>query len=208
MLTIRLQLQCSIFNTTYNPERLRLGNKILRQRLKGPILSQYYPPRMSPIKELKNAYPEWTFPDEDEGMRLESIAARKARGKGAPKKRTAAGMSLFLGSVILEMLTSGVQSRRSLRRGGLGSPRLLRLGRERGVRISICIVQTRIQSQIPSTARSYALSCVEYLLTAQAQWFSIHERHGLESYTLTFCATAIVCLEMVSSSTSLKRSYN
>jgi len=85
-----LKTQCSIFNTTYNPERLRLGNKILRQRLKGPSLSLYYPPRIRVIQELRKAYPNWTVPDDAEEERLEKLKLKKARGKGAPKKRTAA----------------------------------------------------------------------------------------------------------------------
>jgi hypothetical protein len=89
---MRAQLQCSIFNTTFNPERLRLGNKILRQRLKGPILSQYYPPKIDVIQKLRKDYPEFTIQDEEEELRLEAVEAKKARGKGAPKKRTAAGM--------------------------------------------------------------------------------------------------------------------
>jgi small subunit ribosomal protein S33 len=71
---------------------LKLGNKILRQRLKGPALAQYYPPRISPIRELRRAYPAWDFEDENEEARLESIRMRKLRGKGAPKKRKAEGV--------------------------------------------------------------------------------------------------------------------
>jgi Mitochondrial ribosomal subunit S27 len=45
------------------------------------------------IKELKKEYPDWVVEDEDEEDRLEKIKLRKMRGKGAPKKRTAAGES-------------------------------------------------------------------------------------------------------------------
>jgi small subunit ribosomal protein S33 len=59
----------------------------LRQRLKGPILAQYYPPRIRPIQELRRAFPQFDFTDEAEESRLEGVEARKKRGKGAPKKK-------------------------------------------------------------------------------------------------------------------------
>merc|ERR1712000_441840 len=37
------KLQCSIFSTPFNPNQQRLGNKILRARLRGPALAAYYP---------------------------------------------------------------------------------------------------------------------------------------------------------------------
>ncbi|KIW09255.1 uncharacterized protein PV09_00178 [Verruconis gallopava] len=85
-----MKLQCSIFNTTFNPDRLRLGNKVLRQRLKGHILSKYYPPKVDVIQNLRKDYPDCLVPDEREELRLEAVEAKRARGKGAPKKRTAA----------------------------------------------------------------------------------------------------------------------
>jgi small subunit ribosomal protein S33 len=87
------QTQCQLFNTTYNPERLRLGNKILRQRLKGPSIATYYPPRIRVIQELRKAYPDWEVIDEEEDERVEKLKVKRQRGKGAPKKRrSAAGM--------------------------------------------------------------------------------------------------------------------
>jgi hypothetical protein len=48
---------------------------------------------MNNITELRKAYPELIFDDEKEEERLESLKLKKARGKGAPKKRrSAAGM--------------------------------------------------------------------------------------------------------------------
>ena len=67
------QVQCRIFSTTYNPERLRTGNKILRQRLKGPSVVEYYPRRVVTFKDLKKAYPEYETWDEDEEDRLEGL---------------------------------------------------------------------------------------------------------------------------------------
>lgn len=69
------QVQCRIFSMNYNPERLRTGNKILRQRLKGPSVAAYYPERPPQHKDLKALYPDLETWDEDEEDRLEHIAA-------------------------------------------------------------------------------------------------------------------------------------
>ncbi|KAK2811304.1 hypothetical protein FQN50_002180 [Emmonsiellopsis sp. PD_5] len=67
--------QCRIFSLNFNPERQRLGNKILRQRLRGPALAAYYPQKMGTLRELQDAYKhlglEVYNPEEDE--RLEDL---------------------------------------------------------------------------------------------------------------------------------------
>lgn len=68
-------MQCRIFSHTYNPERLRTGNKVLRERLIGPAVAAYYPPRNPTMKDLLKLYPDMETWDEDEEDRLESIAA-------------------------------------------------------------------------------------------------------------------------------------
>jgi small subunit ribosomal protein S33 len=89
-----LQLQSTIFSTTYNPTRIRLGNKILRQRLRGPQLAQYYPRKTATIEDIQKSFKKfgletWNGYEED---RLEGLQIAKLRGKGAPKKkRTAEG---------------------------------------------------------------------------------------------------------------------
>lgn len=85
---MRLQVQCRIFNTIFNPDGRRLGNKILRQRLKGPAIASYYPPRIATIKKLRKLYPGFDTYDEYEEERLEHVSLMKSRGKGAPKKKT------------------------------------------------------------------------------------------------------------------------
>ncbi|RDL38215.1 Uncharacterized protein BP5553_02555 [Venustampulla echinocandica] len=92
-----MKAQCRIFSHTFNPEGLRLGNKVLRQRLKGPALASYYPRKMATFKDLQKVYgPEFETYDEAEEDRLEKIKILKARGKGAPKKkRTAADSKKF-----------------------------------------------------------------------------------------------------------------
>ncbi|KAI9776434.1 MAG: mitochondral 37S ribosomal protein S27 [Candelina submexicana] len=88
-----VKVQCRIFSTIYNPEGIRTGNKVLRQRLRGPALAAYYPRRVVTFKDLKNAYPNLETWDDDEEDRLEHIQIMKSRGKGAPKKRRTAAES-------------------------------------------------------------------------------------------------------------------
>jgi hypothetical protein len=68
-----MKVQCKIFSTTFNPEGLRLGNKILRQRLKGPSLAAYYPRRLPGIPDLQKAYPDLEIINEEEEDRQEAI---------------------------------------------------------------------------------------------------------------------------------------
>lgn len=52
-----------------------MGNKILRQRLRGPALAAYYPRRMVDLKDLTKEFgPALEFVDEDEDDRQESLA--------------------------------------------------------------------------------------------------------------------------------------
>ncbi|MCJ1483083.1 mitochondral 37S ribosomal protein S27 [Schaereria dolodes] len=85
-----MKVQCRIFSTTYNPERIRTGNKILRQRLKGPTLVDYYPRRTATIKDLRKAYPDFETWDDDEEERLDAVELAQTRNKGAPKKKKTA----------------------------------------------------------------------------------------------------------------------
>ncbi|EPE36228.1 hypothetical protein GLAREA_05566 [Glarea lozoyensis ATCC 20868] len=84
------QVQCRIFSNTFNPQGLRLGNKVLRQRLKGPALASYYPRKMATFQDLQKAYPDWETFDEEQEDRIEKLKLLKARGKGAPKKKKTA----------------------------------------------------------------------------------------------------------------------
>ncbi|EDU40647.1 Mitochondrial ribosomal protein of the small protein [Pyrenophora tritici-repentis] len=91
-----MRVQCNVFNTTYNPERLRLGSRILHQRLKGPAVASYYPPRIGTISQLRKLYPEHQILDEEEEDWLEHLNVAKSRGKSPPKKkRTAAESKKF-----------------------------------------------------------------------------------------------------------------
>ncbi|KAF7724916.1 hypothetical protein EC973_000575 [Apophysomyces ossiformis] len=80
------QLSCKIFQNVYNPTAARTGNKVLRQRLIGPSLTQYHPQKLVHFRDIKALYPSLNLIDMDEKERLDEIARRKRRGKGAPKK--------------------------------------------------------------------------------------------------------------------------
>jgi hypothetical protein len=85
-----MRTQCRIFNTTFNPMCKRLGNKILRQRLRGPSLAAYYPRRVATFVDLKKVYSGLELYDDYEEDRLEHLQIAKSRGKGAPKKKKSA----------------------------------------------------------------------------------------------------------------------
>ena len=70
-----LQAQCRIFSSVYNPEGLRIGTKILRQKLKGPAMAAYYPPRPMTWSQFRRAYKNMgaTVDNEDEEDRLEKL---------------------------------------------------------------------------------------------------------------------------------------
>ncbi|KAG0173414.1 hypothetical protein DFQ28_001589 [Apophysomyces sp. BC1034] len=85
-LTQLAQLSCKIFQNVYNPTSARTGNKILRQRLIGSSLTQYHPQKLVHFRDIKALYPSLNLVDTDEKERLDEIARRKRRGKGAPKK--------------------------------------------------------------------------------------------------------------------------
>ena len=91
-LSISAQLQCDLFQTTFNPNNSRLGNKILRQRLRGPILASYYPRKSLTIEGLQKEYAKYGLVtwNEEEEDRLEGLQIAKLRGKGPPKKKRVA----------------------------------------------------------------------------------------------------------------------
>lgn len=84
-----MKAQCEIFSTTYNPDGVRMGNKILRQRLRGPTLAKYYPPRGPTVNTLERAFRTLGLEtiNEQAEDRLEHLAGVKSRGKSAPRKK-------------------------------------------------------------------------------------------------------------------------
>lgn len=68
------QARCNVFATVYNPDGQRLGNKVLRQRLRGPALASYYPRRRVTVKDLQRGFgPNFETWDDDEQDRLEHL---------------------------------------------------------------------------------------------------------------------------------------
>ncbi|KAI8365783.1 mitochondrial ribosomal subunit S27-domain-containing protein [Blakeslea trispora] len=80
------QLSCKVFSNVYNPTTARTGNKILRQRLFGSTLTGYHPQKLVHFRDIQALYPQLGLVDLEEKERLDEIARRKRRGKGAPKK--------------------------------------------------------------------------------------------------------------------------
>ncbi|KAK4190247.1 mitochondrial ribosomal subunit S27-domain-containing protein [Podospora australis] len=80
-----LKARCELFSTTFNPEGIRTGNKILRQRLKGPALASYYPPKLWSMRDFQDAFKDLHLltDNEPELDRLDHIRRLKQRGKGA-----------------------------------------------------------------------------------------------------------------------------
>lgn len=68
-----VQAQCQVFATTFNPEGVRMGTKVLRQRLKGPAVAAYYPRGTATLVDLKKMFPALQPTDEAEEDRLEHI---------------------------------------------------------------------------------------------------------------------------------------
>lgn len=58
---------------TYNPERIRTGNKVLRERLKGPSIAEYYPRRGATMRDVQILYPGLDTWDDDEQDRTEAL---------------------------------------------------------------------------------------------------------------------------------------
>ncbi|KAH6645888.1 mitochondrial ribosomal subunit S27-domain-containing protein [Truncatella angustata] len=84
-----MKKQCEIFSTTFNPGGVRMGNKILRQRLKGPSMAQYYPQRGPVLKDLFKEFKGLELEGIDEEWEdwQEHLAGRQQRGKAPPKKK-------------------------------------------------------------------------------------------------------------------------
>ncbi|KAG5975907.1 hypothetical protein E4U55_007531 [Claviceps digitariae] len=69
-----MKARCQVFATVYNPKGVRMGNKILRQRLKGPAVAAYYPRKLATIKDVKREFePVLTTWDDSEEDRFEYI---------------------------------------------------------------------------------------------------------------------------------------
>jgi len=86
------RLRSIIFQTSYNPTSQRTGAKYLKRRLRGPSMIEYYPNQLS-ISSINREVQGLNLIDEDEEQRLQDVADKKKRGKGAPKKAKSAADS-------------------------------------------------------------------------------------------------------------------
>ncbi|KDE03718.1 hypothetical protein MVLG_05788 [Microbotryum lychnidis-dioicae p1A1 Lamole] len=80
------ELRCRIFSTTFNPENVRAGSKILKARLRGPSMMEYYGQRYSGWKKLNAQVPGLELRNIAEEQRLIDLEVRRRRGKVTPKK--------------------------------------------------------------------------------------------------------------------------
>ncbi|GAA5992790.1 hypothetical protein JCM5350_002268 [Sporobolomyces pararoseus] len=81
-----VKLRSEIFGTTYNPESLRTGSKVLKARLRGPAMLRYYGERFTGWAGLEKAIPGLQLKDIYEETRLADLEAMRKRGKVKPKK--------------------------------------------------------------------------------------------------------------------------
>ncbi|GAA5968063.1 hypothetical protein JCM11641_003716 [Rhodosporidiobolus odoratus] len=81
-----VKLRAELFGTTYNPDSLRTGSKILKARLRGPAMVNYYGERFSGWKGINAAIPGLELRDVVEETRLLDIETLRKRGKVKPKK--------------------------------------------------------------------------------------------------------------------------
>ncbi|SCV67040.1 BQ2448_5686 [Microbotryum intermedium] len=91
------ELRCRIFSTTFNPNNVRTGSKILKARLRGPSMMEYYGQRYSGWKKLNAQVPGLELRNIAEEQRsvmqfilglgrLIDLEVRRRRGKVTPKK--------------------------------------------------------------------------------------------------------------------------
>lgn len=75
--TLTAQARCELFSTTFNPEGIRTGNKILRQKLKGPALASYYPRKVLTFRDFYKEFEPLNLmiENEEEIDRLDHVAA-------------------------------------------------------------------------------------------------------------------------------------
>ena len=76
------KLRASLFETTFNPDSLRTGSKVLKARLRGPAMLRYYGERISGWAGLNAAVPNLELKDVAEETRLIDLETRRKRGKG------------------------------------------------------------------------------------------------------------------------------
>lgn len=96
-----------------------MGNKILRERLKGAVIAAYYPRNSATIADIQKEFSKFDMEtwNEEEEDRLESLQIAKLRGKGAPKKKTQKDSRYSRSHSVQTILTKTQQAKRGRRRG-------------------------------------------------------------------------------------------
>ncbi|PWN54091.1 hypothetical protein IE53DRAFT_372677 [Violaceomyces palustris] len=79
-------LQSKVFGTIHNPDQLRIGSKVLKQRLVGPSMLTYYPPTIDLASLTKTVPAVGKLVHFREVQRLKDVERKKMLGKGPPKK--------------------------------------------------------------------------------------------------------------------------
>ncbi|KAG4304508.1 hypothetical protein PORY_002218 [Pneumocystis oryctolagi] len=75
-----------IFETTLNFDSRRNGNRVLRQRFRGPAMLDYYSQMNVRLKTVIQSFPQFNLVDRDEEARKAYVKMRRQRGKGPPPK--------------------------------------------------------------------------------------------------------------------------
>ena len=109
------RLRSVVFQTSYNPTSQRTGAKYLKRRLRGPAMVDYYPEQLS-ISLLNKQFEGLNLVDEAEEQRLQDVADKKKRGKGAPKKAKSAGLFILPPLPSCGSSTFTAESRRAQRK--------------------------------------------------------------------------------------------
>lgn len=84
------KLSCTLFGEEFNPTGKRTFTHLLRRELKGPEYLKYYGDNKATptFKDFKQWFPELNLIDPKEAFRVSMVKSRKARNKGAPKKKS------------------------------------------------------------------------------------------------------------------------
>jgi len=92
-----------------------MGNKVLRERLKGPALAAYYPRNSVTIADIQKEFKRYDLEtwNEEEEDRLEGLQIAKLRGKGAPKKKRTADSTITHFKALHTSLTISQQARKA-----------------------------------------------------------------------------------------------
>lgn len=153
-----------------------MGNKILRERLRGPALAAYYPRKSVTMADIQKEFKRYDLEtwDEDEEYRLEGLQIAKLRGKGAPKKKRVADSEYIEIKAINDSLILYSKQK----------------GKEK--EMSYCCCVTRAIESIPCTSKNYIFITLSNCIFLQTTWrtalsFQIEEPPTTIFHSLATC---------------------